>query len=358
MTLLEVTGLVKSYGDRTVVRDVSYHVDEGEIVGLLGPNGAGKTTTFRMTVGMIRPDKGQVILDGNDITHLPMYKRARLGMGYLSQEPSIFRHMSVRDNLLAVLEARGVKSKVRHSRADELIEGFGLGHVAQAGATTLSGGERRRLELARTLALEPQLVLLDEPFSGVDPIAVEDIQKHLHTLRDEGIAVLITDHAVRETLGTTDRAYIIYEGSIFQHGNAKALADDPEVRKIYLGETFSMGIAKPLEAPLGKETPTPEKPVPAPPSEPKISAPPVPGPEERPLSAEKLPEFDHETETAKSKAPKKAGRAKKASTTKATTKKKAGRKSGARKASSQKGAKAPPKKANRRRNSPDDKTGS
>ncbi len=241
MSLLQVEGLVKTYGDRTVVKGVDYHVEEGEIVGLLGPNGAGKTTTFRMTVGMIRPDEGQVLLDGEDITTLPMYKRARLGMGYLSQEPSIFRHMTVTENLLAVLEARGVGFRARKARAAELIEDLGLDHVAKSKATTLSGGERRRLELARTLALEPRLILLDEPFSGVDPIAVEDIQGHLHALRDEGIAVLITDHAVRETLGTTDRAYIIYEGAIFRHGDAQTLADDPEVREVYLGESFSMG---------------------------------------------------------------------------------------------------------------------
>jgi lipopolysaccharide export system ATP-binding protein len=243
LSLLQVEGLVKSFGDRTVVKGVSYHVDEGEIVGLLGPNGAGKTTTFRMTVGMVRPDEGEVLLDDHDITHLPMYKRARLGMGYLSQEPSIFRHMTVRENLLAVLEARGVRRRDRLDRTDELIDDLGLAHVEESRSTTLSGGERRRLELARTLALEPRLILLDEPFSGVDPIAVEDIQHHLHALRDEGIAVLITDHAVRETLGTTDRAYIIYEGEIFRHGDAETLASDPKVREVYLGETFTMSTA-------------------------------------------------------------------------------------------------------------------
>jgi len=358
VTLLDVTGLVKSYGDRTVVRDVSYHVNEGEIVGLLGPNGAGKTTTFRMTVGMIRPDKGRVILGGKDITNLPMYKRARLGMGYLSQEPSIFRHMSVRDNLLAVLEARGINSKTRLSRTDELIEGFGLGHVARAGATTLSGGERRRLELARTLALEPQLVLLDEPFSGVDPIAVEEIQQHLHTLRDEGIAVLITDHAVRETLGTTDRAYIIYEGSIFQHGDAKTLADDPQVRKIYLGETFSMNFSTPTESLAEKETPPPEASTPAPLPRPEAPTPAPPTPVESLLPPGELPPLDDEAPPSKSKAPKKAASAKKASSAKAKTKKAAGRKASARKVSPKKAAKAAPKKSSRSRKSPEDKTGS
>ena len=255
MSLLQVEGLVKSFGDRTVVKGVSYHVGEGEIVGLLGPNGAGKTTTFRMTVGMVRPDEGEVLLDDHDITHLPMYKRARLGMGYLSQEPSIFRHMTVRENLLAVLEARGVRRRDRLDRTDELIDDLGLAHVEESRSTTLSGGERRRLELARTLALEPRLILLDEPFSGVDPIAVEDIQHHLHALRDEGIAVLITDHAVRETLGTTDRAYIIYEGEIFRHGDAETLASDPKVREVYLGETFTMSTAdRPLRvAPAAAE---------------------------------------------------------------------------------------------------------
>jgi lipopolysaccharide export system ATP-binding protein len=240
LTLLEVEGLCKRYGDRAVVDDVSYHVDPGEIVGLLGPNGAGKTTTFRMTVGMIAPDAGSVTFEGTPITKMPMYRRARLGMGYLSQEPSIFRHMTVNENLLAVLEARGIGRADRRDRAANLIDEFGLGHVAGSRSVTLSGGERRRLELARTLALEPRLILLDEPFSGVDPIAVEDIQGLLLGLRDQGMAVLITDHAVRETLGTTDRAYIIYEGSIFRHGDAATLAEDPKVRAVYLGEGFSL----------------------------------------------------------------------------------------------------------------------
>ncbi len=240
MTLLETIDLVKRYSDRTVVDHVGFQVDEGEIVGLLGPNGAGKTTTFRMTVGMVKPEGGKVLFDDEDVTRMPMYQRARLGMGYLSQEPSIFRHMSVRDNLLAVLEARGLGRTDRRERANELIEEFGLEHVTRSTASVLSGGERRRLELARTLALEPRLILLDEPFSGVDPIAVEDIQEQLFRLRDKGMAVLLTDHAVRETLGTTDRAYIIYEGQIFRHGSAQELADDPEVRAVYLGERFRM----------------------------------------------------------------------------------------------------------------------
>ena len=240
MSLLVVDNLVKRYGQRTVVRSVSYEVHEGEIVGLLGPNGAGKTTTFRMTVGMIPPDSGRVALDGQDVTRLPMYRRARLGMGYLSQEPSIFRYMTVEENVLAVLEALGLDGPARRHRTAELLEEFGLGHVLRSRALNLSGGERRRLEMARTLALEPRLILLDEPFAGVDPIAVEDIQQQLFRLREKGIAVLITDHNVRETLGTTDRAYIIFEGAIFRHGNAAELAADPAVRAVYLGERFSL----------------------------------------------------------------------------------------------------------------------
>ena len=240
MTLLAARDLTKRFGARTVVKGVSFEVDEGEIVGLLGPNGAGKTTSFRMTVGMIPPDAGTVTLDDVDVTRRPMYQRARLGMGYLSQEPSIFRHMTARENLLAVLEALGVDNPQRGTRADELLEEFGLTHVARSKAVTLSGGERRRLELARTLALQPRIILLDEPFSGVDPIAVEDIQAQLFRLRERGIAVLITDHDVRETLGTTDRAYIIYEGAIFRHGTSAELAADPKVREVYLGSSFSL----------------------------------------------------------------------------------------------------------------------
>jgi len=245
VTLLAADGLVKRYGDRTVVKGVSFDVHAGEIVGLLGPNGAGKTTTFRMAVGMIVPDGGRVLLDGTDVTRRPMYQRARLGMGYLSQEPSIFRHMTARENLLAVLEALGVAGPARRERADGLLDEFGLGHVSGNQAVNLSGGERRRLELARTLALEPRIILLDEPFSGVDPIAVEDIQGQLFRLRQRGLGVLITDHAVRETLGTTDRAYIIYEGAIFRHGTSAELAADPRVREVYLGSSFSLPEAAP-----------------------------------------------------------------------------------------------------------------
>jgi lipopolysaccharide export system ATP-binding protein len=245
VTLLAARDLTKRFGARTVVKGVSFEVKEGEIVGLLGPNGAGKTTSFRMTVGMITPDAGTVTLADVDVTRRPMYQRARLGMGYLSQEPSIFRHMTARENLLAVLEALGVDNPQRRTRADELLEEFGLTHVAGSKAVTLSGGERRRLELARTLALQPRIILLDEPFSGVDPIAVEDIQGQLFRLKERGIAVLITDHAVRETLGTTDRAYIIYEGAIFRHGTSAELAADPKVREVYLGTSFSLPEAAP-----------------------------------------------------------------------------------------------------------------
>ena len=244
MSLLSVEGLTKSFGDRTVVDDVSFDVAPGEIVGLLGPNGAGKTTTFRMTVGMLRPDEGSVHLDGRDITDQPLFRRARLGMGYLSQEPSIFRRMTVEENLLAVLEAHGLDKRQRKNRAADLIDEFHIPHVANSRAMTLSGGERRRLELARTLALDPRLILLDEPFSGVDPIAVEDIQSLLQQLVHKDIGILITDHAVRETLGSTDRSYIIYEGSIFRQGDAETLAEDPQVRAVYLGENFSLAGAE------------------------------------------------------------------------------------------------------------------
>ncbi len=251
--LLEVEGLVKRYGDRTVVREVGFSVGRGEIVGLLGPNGAGKTTTFRMTVGMIQPDEGHVFLGGQEITELPMHQRARCGMGYLSQEPSIFRHMTVEENILAVLEARGLGRRDRRARADKLIAEFSIEHVAKSRSVTLSGGERRRLELARTLALDPELILLDEPFSGVDPIAVEDIQGLLMQLKTQDIGILITDHAVRETLGTTDRAYIIYEGAIFRHGDAETLSNDPQVRAVYLGQGFALAGAAPEQSEAGAE---------------------------------------------------------------------------------------------------------
>ncbi|MBU0755296.1 MAG: LPS export ABC transporter ATP-binding protein [Planctomycetes bacterium] len=240
MPLLNAKSLIKTYGRRTVVDQVSFHLDGGEIVGLLGPNGAGKTTTFRMTVGMITPDEGSVYLKQKDITRLPMYRRARMGMGYLSQEPSIFRQMTVIENIQAILEANGFAGRRLKDRSMELLTELSLTHLAKNRADTLSGGERRRLEITRTLVTQPKIILLDEPFSGVDPIAVEDIQNILFTLRDRGIGILITDHAVRETLATCDRSYIISEGRILKQGDANTLAADPEVRRVYLGERFEL----------------------------------------------------------------------------------------------------------------------
>ena len=236
--LLEVQGLVKAYRGRRVVDGVSFHVDQGEIVGLLGPNGAGKTTSFRMTVGLTRPDAGCVLLGSEECSRLPMYKRARLGMGYLPQEASIFRRMKVRDNLLAVLEAMPLEKAQRDARADELLAELDLTRLADNQAETLSGGERRRLEICRALASEPSILLLDEPFAGVDPIAVEEIQELILKLRERGIGILITDHNVRETLQSTDRAYIIHQGNILREGTAKELVEDPRVREVYLGHTF------------------------------------------------------------------------------------------------------------------------
>ncbi len=244
MSLLRVKGLVKTYGSRKVVNDVSFRLDKGEIIGLLGPNGAGKTTTFKMTVGLISPDGGSAYLVDKEITHLPMYKRARLGMGYLSQEPSVFQQMTVQENIEAILEAGGYLGKKTgvslKQKALELLGELGLVRLAGHRANTLSGGERRRLEITRTLATNPELILLDEPFSGVDPIAVEEIQNILFDLRERGIGILITDHAVGEMLSTCDRSYIINEGRIFRHGSAESLASDPEVRRIYLGSSFEL----------------------------------------------------------------------------------------------------------------------
>ncbi|HET6163472.1 MAG TPA: LPS export ABC transporter ATP-binding protein [Planctomycetota bacterium] len=239
MALLEVRGLVKFYGRRKVVDGVSFEVDAAEIVGLLGPNGAGKTTSFRSTIGMITPDEGEVWFDGRDVTRMPMYQRARLGMGYLSQEPSIFRQMTVEENVLAVLEMRSLSRGARLKRAAELLEELGLSHLAQQRADTLSGGERRRLEISRTLAIEPTLILLDEPFSGIDPKVVGELQRLLEGLRARGIGILITDHAWRETLQSTDRAYVIFEGRVLRHGPPDELQNDPEVRRRYLGSEAS-----------------------------------------------------------------------------------------------------------------------
>jgi lipopolysaccharide export system ATP-binding protein len=238
MILLEAKDLVKRYGGRCVVDNVSVVVRQGEIVGLLGRNGAGKTTTFRMTIGIIHPDAGTVIFDGSEVTRVPMYKRARRGMGYLSQEPSIFQRLTVKQNLLAILETMGMNRKARHAKCHQLLEQFGLLRVESQLAKTLSGGERRKLEIARALVTNPTMILLDEPFSGVDPIAVEDLQHEIRGLKDRGISILLTDHNVRETLSVTDRSYIIDNGKVLREGTPKELVSDELVRKTYLGHTF------------------------------------------------------------------------------------------------------------------------
>lgn len=238
MILLQTKDLVKRYGGRAVVNHVSFVVAQGEIVGLLGRNGAGKTTTFRMTIGMITPDDGTVIFDGVEVTRMPMYKRARRGMGYLSQEPSIFQRLTVRQNLLAILETMNLRRSARAERCDDLLEQFGLTHVQGQLARTLSGGERRKLEIARALVTNPTMMLLDEPFSGVDPIAVEDLQREIRGLKDRGISILLTDHNVRETLSVTDRSYIIDNGKVLREGRPGELVNDELVRKTYLGQTF------------------------------------------------------------------------------------------------------------------------
>ena len=232
--------LMKRYGQRTVVNEVSISVNPGEIVGLLGPNGAGKTTSFYMIVGLIRPNAGRVLLGEQEITRLPMYRRARMGLGYLPQEASVFRKLSVAENLDAVLEMRGVARKARKERVDRLLEEFSLTQRRDAAGGVLSGGERRRVEIARTLACDPTYILLDEPFTGVDPIAVDEIQVIVLALRDKGIGVLITDHNVRETLAITERAYIIFEGKILAHGTSQEIANDPDAQRHYLGDRFSM----------------------------------------------------------------------------------------------------------------------
>ncbi|MEM8836120.1 MAG: LPS export ABC transporter ATP-binding protein [Planctomycetota bacterium] len=238
MPLLQAFNLVKSFGDRTVVRGVSFDVHESEIVGLLGRNGAGKTTSFRMTVGMIDADSGQVFFGGKDVTRLPMYRRARLGMGYLSQEPSVFQRLTCEQNLLAILETMRLSRNERKRRASALLEQFGLTHKARDLARTCSGGERRKLEIARALVTEPRLILLGEPFSGVDPLAVEDLQNEVRRLTDMGIAILITDHNVQQTLRVCDRAYIIDEGKKLREGSPRSLINDEIVRRTYLGSLF------------------------------------------------------------------------------------------------------------------------
>src|SRR5881394_2908543 len=240
MATLRTEHLTKSYGGRTVVRGVSLEVKAGEVVGLLGPNGAGKTTTFYMTVGLTAPDSGRVILDGHDITDDPMYIRARKGIGYLPQEPSIFRGLTVEQNIMAILETTPLDAATRRARVRELLAELNLTPLAQAPAYTLSGGERRRAEITRALVVSPKFILLDEPFAGIDPIAVGDIQKIIFHLKDRGIGVLVTDHNVRETLRITDRAYIVHDGTIVKSGTPDMLAADDEVRRIYLGTEFRL----------------------------------------------------------------------------------------------------------------------
>ncbi len=237
---LHTQNLVKKYRNRTVVNNVSVDVEQGEIVGLLGPNGAGKTTTFYMIVGLIKPNFGRIFLDNKDITTDPMYKRAQKGIGYLSQEASIFRHLSVEDNIKAVLEFTGKTKKEQQEKLESLIDEFGLHEVRKSKGITLSGGERRRCEIARSLAVDPNFFLLDEPFAGIDPIAVEDIQTIVSKLKDKNIGILITDHNVHETLSITDRAYLLIEGSIMKSGTAEELAEDEQVRKVYLGASFEL----------------------------------------------------------------------------------------------------------------------
>jgi lipopolysaccharide export system ATP-binding protein len=240
MLKLQAVGLSKAYRGRKVVDDINLEIQQGEVVGLLGPNGAGKTTTFYILVGLARPDFGRVLLDRDDITDLPMYLRARSGISYLPQEPSVFRKLTVEENLLAVLETLPLTPEQRRERVEELLSQIGLEGVRYSKAYVLSGGERRRLEIARSLVLSPSFVLLDEPFSGIDPLTVVDIQKIIAELSAAGIGVLVTDHNVRETLRVTDRAYIINEGKIFRSGTPQALSGDPDVRRVYLGEGFSL----------------------------------------------------------------------------------------------------------------------
>jgi lipopolysaccharide export system ATP-binding protein len=240
MESLEAKKLEKTYRGRQVVRGVSFQVRQGEVVGLLGPNGAGKTTSFYMVVGLVKPDQGRVVLNDVDITKMPMYQRARNGVGYLAQEPSVFRKLTVADNLMAILEATRLTELERRDRRDTLLAEFGIAHLAGSKAYTLSGGERRRVEIARALTLSPRFILLDEPFAGIDPLAVQDIQGIIQMLRSKGIGILITDHNVRETLAITDRAYIISEGKIIEAGSPAEITASPRVREFYLGESFKL----------------------------------------------------------------------------------------------------------------------
>jgi len=230
--------LVKRYGSRTVVKDVSFHAEKGEIVGLLGPNGAGKTTSFYMIVGLITPNGGNIYLDDLNVTKEPIYKRAKLGIGYLAQEASVFRKLSVEDNIMSILEMTDLTKDQQKEKLESLLTEFSLHHIRKSLGIQLSGGERRRTEIARALAIDPSFILLDEPFAGVDPIAVEDIQRIVRQLKDRGIGVIITDHNVQETLCITDRTYLLYDGRIMKEGSARELADDEEVRRVYLGQNF------------------------------------------------------------------------------------------------------------------------
>lgn len=237
---LRAENIVKTYRSRTVVKGVSVEVNQGEIVGLLGPNGAGKTTSFYMMVGLIKPNDGQVFLDEQDITAEPMYRRAQMGVGYLAQEASVFRKLSVEDNILAVLEMTALSKEAQQHKLEDLLNEFGLQHIRKSKGDLLSGGERRRTEIARALATDPKFILLDEPFAGVDPIAVEDIQQIVAKLKEKNIGILITDHNVHETLTITDRAYLLFEGNILKSGTAEELAADEQVRRVYLGQNFEL----------------------------------------------------------------------------------------------------------------------
>jgi lipopolysaccharide export system ATP-binding protein len=238
---LSTDDIGKSYRGRRVVNGVTLHINQGEVVGLLGPNGAGKTTSFYMIVGLVSPDTGRILVDGTEITDIPMYLRARsYGISYLPQEPSVFRKLTVEENIMAILEAQPLSWENRRSRMETLLEQLGLGHIRKTRGYALSGGERRRVEIARCLCIRPTFILLDEPFSGIDPIAVLDLQKIIFDLKASGIGVLITDHNVRETLSVTDRAYIINQGRIFRSGTPEQLGNDPEVKRVYLGESFSL----------------------------------------------------------------------------------------------------------------------
>ena len=237
---LRAENLVKAYKGKKVVKGISLEVNQGEIVGLLGPNGAGKTTSFYMIVGLIKPNSGKIVLDKENITKFPMYKRAQYGIGYLAQEASVFRKLSIEDNIMSVLELTDLSKEERHEKMETLIEEFGLGHIRKNRGDLLSGGERRRTEIARALATDPNFILLDEPFAGVDPVAVEDIQRIVAQLKNKNIGILITDHNVQETLAITDRTYLMFEGSILKHGQPEELAEDEMVRKVYLGQNFEL----------------------------------------------------------------------------------------------------------------------